>query len=153
MVTNATQFLVERRVETVFLPVLVFGYISTVTHSSLYLILTLVATITSPIAFQWIARAFGGIDPTQNDQETSRSLIEALPLRSPLRIGILFLFLLPFAMLLLIGVPIALYLNFTLNDTVIVALSLFYIIYVISSQAHRLFTDNQPPQTTLSDYE
>lgn len=153
MDTNITRFLVERRVETVFFPVVVFGYLTTVTNSNIYLILTLIATVTSPIAFQWIIRAFGGIDPTKNDQDTTVSLIRALPLNSPIRLVLLFIFLLPFAILLVIGVPVALYLNFTTSDVVILGLSLFYCIFVVSSQAHRLFTDANGFQSSLSDFE
>lgn len=55
--------------------------------------------------------------------------------------------------MLIFGVPVALYLNFTLDDTIIVALTLFYIIFVVSSQGNRFFVnDTANEQKTLSDF-
>lgn len=76
MDANITQYLSKRRVEMVYFPVIVFGYLATINQTRIYLILTLIATITSPIAFHWVVREFGGIDPTETDRNPGASLIQ-----------------------------------------------------------------------------
>ena len=153
MDSNVPQFLTERRVEMAYFPVVVFGYLATINQTQNYLILLIIATITSPIAFHWFIREFDGIDPTDTERNYLVSL-EKVPINSPFKVILLGIFMIVYALLFLFGIPIALYLNFTLENTIIVAMTLFYAIFVISSQGHRLFADKNPnSQTTLFDFD
>ena len=153
MDTNVTQFLVERRVEMAYFPVIVFGYLATIHQTRNYSILLLIATITSPIAFHWYVREFDGVDPTDTNKNQPISL-KKVPINSPFRLILLAICMVVYAILFLFGTPIALYLNFTLENTIIVVMTLFYVIFLITSQGHRLFADNDKnSQTTLSDFD
>lgn len=152
MDSNVTQLLLKRRVEMAYFPVVVFGYLATINQTRNYLILVLVATITSPIAFHWIARGFGGIDPTNTDRNPQVSLVQEIPFSSPVRVVCLFVIIIPYMILFIFGIPIFLYLNFTFDDTVVVAMTLFYTIFIISSQGDRFFVDDDSNQSTLSDF-
>jgi len=150
---NVTPYIIERRIETVFFPIIVFGYLAMINSSWIYLILAIASAITSSITFHFFVRLYGGVDPTNNTQNIE-SIFDILPTKSPIRLILLFLFIAPYAILMLFGVPIVLYLNFALDDLVIVGMSLFYIVFVITSQGHRLFTETKErTQTTLSDFE
>lgn len=150
---NVTPYIIERRVETVFFPIIVFGYLAIINSSQIYLILAFASAITSSITFHFFVRLYGGVDPTSKTQNIG-SIFDILPTGSPIRLVLLFVFIFPYAILILIGVPIVLYLNFVLDDLVIVGMSLFYIVFVVTSQGHRLFTETKErAQTTLSDFE